>query len=95
MGKKKKAVAAGSHDDPGQKYIDGTEPEKNGTLEGAIEEFEQAMIAKKRANEAMGDLRARLIQAFEESNVQQYRYAGRVYFLEDGGVIVKRRKAKE
>lgn len=87
--------SAGTGDDPGQTYIEGLEQPKVSELDDAIMSYEAAICERKRIREEVEDRASKLIVAFEEADVQQYRWGGRVYFLEDGGIVVKRRKAKE
>jgi hypothetical protein len=87
--------SAGTGDDPNQTYIDGLEQPKASELDDAIMSYEAAICERKRIREEVEDRASKLIVAFEEADVQQYRWGGRVYFLEDGGIVVKRRKAKE
>lgn len=100
MAKKKAAAkqvkSAGSADDPHQMYLDDeAAPSRIADIDALIERYESALGEKKLAAENCDELRARLIDAFEKADVNHYRFGGRVYFLEDGGLMIKRRKAKE
>ena len=86
----------GSSDDPHQTYLDDeAAPSRIEVIDAIIERYESALGEKKLAAETCDELRARLVDAFEKADVIHYRFGGRVYFMEDGGRVIKRRKAKE
>lgn len=87
--------SGGTGDDPKQTYLDSVAVPKNAKLEFAIAKYEESLAANKASREELEERRSRLIVDFEAAGYQQYRFGGRVYFLEDGGLMVKRRKAKD
>lgn len=84
-----KARVAGSKDAPGQKFIDGTEPEKIPELDALVSKYTNFKKASENAKESANDELGKIKAKMEESHIEFYKTPFGDVSVQHGVTIVK------
>ncbi len=84
-----KGRTAGSKDAPGQKFIDGTEPEKIPELDALVSKYTNFKKASENAKESANDELGKIKAKMEESNIEFYKTPFGDVSVQHGVTIIK------
>lgn len=84
-----KARVAGSKDAPGQKYIDGTEPEKIPELDALVSKYTNFKKASENAKDSANDELGRIKGKMEENGIEFYKTPFGDVSVQHGVTIIK------